>query len=206
MRAIEVSPMSPGKRNDGAPPLVVGVGGTTRQNSSTELALRFCLAAAEDAGARTVCIPASQLEFPMYAPERTDERPPDALAFLDLIRRADGVVIATPGYHGGISGLIKNALDYLEDTRADPAPYLDGRAIGCIVCANGWQATATTLVSLRSIVHALRGWPTPLGAAVNSAEPVFAPDGALQAPAVRANLELLGRQVVQFAQMRAAAG
>ena len=29
----------------------------------------------------------------------------------DALARADGVVISTPGYHGGISGLLKNALD-----------------------------------------------------------------------------------------------
>jgi FMN reductase len=88
---------------------------------------------------------------------------------VDALRRADGVIIASPGYHGSVSGLVKNALDYVEDLREDDNPYLSGRAVGCVTTAYGWQAAVTTLQTLRSIVHALRGWPTPLGAAINSA-------------------------------------
>lgn len=109
-------------------------------------------------------------------------------------------VISSPAYHGGLSGLVKNALDYVEDLRDDPRPYLEGRAVGLVVCAAGWQATATTLVALRSIVHALRGWPTPLGVALNSAEPLFNPSGAVVDSTVAGQLDLVGRQVVEFAQ------
>jgi FMN reductase len=105
-------------------------------------------------------------------------------------------LISTPGYHGGISGLIKNALDYVEELRDDDRPYFDGRAVGCIVCADGWQTTTTTLVSLRSVVHALRGWPTPLGVAINSADTDGDPSE---------QLELIGRQVVEFARVHCAA-
>lgn len=185
-------------------PFVLGIGGTTRAGSSSERALRACLAAAELHHAETACLPAERLAFPMYAPERAQERSADVLGFLDMVRRADGLVIATPGYHGGVSGLIKNALDYLEDARDDPRPYLDGRAVGCIVCAFGWQATATTLVALRSVIHALRGWPTPLGVAINLGERVFSADGSIDAR-VAANLSLVGRQVASFAHRQAAA-
>jgi FMN reductase len=111
------------------------------------------------------------------------------------------VIIASPGYHGGPSGVVKNALDYLEELRADERPYLDGRAVGVIVCAAGWQATTTTLISLRSMVHALRGWPTPLGVAINSIEAPCDPDGVYREP-VRTQLEILGRQVTEFALLR----
>ena len=89
---------------------------------------------------------------------------------IDPVRAADCVVIGTPGYHGGMSGLVKNALDHLELLRDDDRPYLDGRAVGVIVTAAGWQACGTALVSVRSAIHALRGWPTPFGVTVNSAE------------------------------------
>ncbi len=58
---------------------------------------------------------------------------------------------------------MKNAIDLLEDLRGDSRVYLDGRAVGCIVTAAGWQGCNTTLGAMRGIVHALRGWPTPLG-------------------------------------------
>jgi NAD(P)H-dependent FMN reductase len=43
----------------------------------------------------------------------SNDRPPAALRLLSALRRADGLIIATPTYHGGVSGLLKNALDYL---------------------------------------------------------------------------------------------
>ena len=49
------------------------------------------------------------------------------------LRRANGVILSTPCYHGSVSGLVKNALDYTEDMCKDPEPYLDGRAVGLIV-------------------------------------------------------------------------
>jgi FMN reductase len=173
-------------------PLVVGLGGTTRPGSSSEQALAVALDAAQALGARTDLIAAADLQLPLYAPER-DERTADAVRLVGALAAADGVIIASPGYHGGPSGLIKNALDYVEDLRNGPRTYLDGVPVGCIVCAHGWQATTTTLSGLRSVVHALRGWPTPFGAAINSAAAGVADDD------VRSQLRLVGRQVVELA-------
>jgi FMN reductase len=181
---------------------VLGIGGTARPNSSTVQALRVALEAADAEGAETLMLGASDLVMPLYSPESRD-RVPAAVRFLEEVRRADGVIIASPGYHGALSGMVKNALDYLEDLRDDEPPYLDGRAVGCIATARGWQATVSTLAGLRSIVHALRGWPTPMGAAINTAAEVFDLDGSCIDERARFQLELVGRQVVQFARMRA---
>ncbi|MGF6553123.1 FMN reductase [Paraburkholderia youngii] len=181
------------------PPLIVGIGGTTRAASSTERALAFALRGAEAAGAQTRLFGGSFLHsLPHYAPEqsaRTDEQ----LELIDAVRRADAVIIATPGYHGGVSGLVKNALDTLEELRADERPYLDGRAVGCIVTAYGWQAAGSVLTSLRSIVHALRGWPTPFGAGINTLETRFDSVDSCSDPKVIEQLATVGQQAAQFA-------
>lgn len=180
-------------------PLIVGIGGTLRAGSASEQALRASLRAAEAAGAETALLSGTQLELPHYAPQ-TSMRHAMAGRLVDLVRRCDGLIVATPSYHGGISGLVKNAIDYIEDLREDERPYLDGRAVGCIVCAAGWQAVGATLSSLRSTVHALRGWPTPLGVGINTGE-----GGAgMQTSPVQSQLDLLGRQVMEFARMRSA--
>lgn len=182
-------------------PRIVGLGGTTRSGSSSERALREALAAAEESGAEVVFLGAGEIELPMYAPERPG-RTAEAERLVRELRAADGVIIASPGYHGGLSGLVKNALDYTEDMRDDERPYLDGRAVGCIACAAGWQAVTTTLVSLRSVVHALRGWPTPLGVGINTTSPDRSGD-PVAADKVRDQLHELGRQVVKFAHWQA---
>lgn len=181
-------------------PLVVGIGGTLRSLSSSERVLTLALAAAESAGARTQLYGAEQLaKLPLYNPADPVE-PPARSALVDAVREADGVIIATPGYHGSLSGLVKNALDSLEPLRGDARPYLDGRAVGCIVVADGWQACGSTLAALRSIVHALRGWPTPLGATINSALKPFCEDGSLKDARDAAQVDMVARQVVDFAR------
>jgi FMN reductase len=185
------------------PVVVLGLGGSTRPNSTTERVLRVTLAAAAAEGAETLMLDSADLLLPLYTAEEA-ERPPEVSRLLKEVRRADGLIIASPGYHGAPSGLVKNALDYLEDTRDDDPPYLDGKGVGCIATASGWQATTSTLVSLRSVVHALRGWPTPMGATINMAGRVFDESGDIVDPNARFQLELVGRQVVEFARMRAA--
>jgi FMN reductase len=180
---------------------VVGIGGSLRADSQSERALRMVLSGAEEAGAKITLITGADLVLPFYDPGLTD-RPPAARHLIDEVRHADGVVLVSPGYHGTISGLVKNALDYLEDLRDDERPYLDGRAVGCVAAARGWQAAVTTLTALRSIVHALRGWPTPLGAAINSAQVDFAEDGGCTDADTAARLRVIGQQVVEFAKAR----
>ena len=139
--------------------------------------------------------------LPHYAPEHP-ERAPDAVRLVEELRRADGIIVASPGYHGTVSGLVKNALDYTEDMRDDPLPYFTDRPVGCIATGAGWQGVVTTIETLRAIVHALRGWPTPLAAAINSTLPVFGADGEVTDERVRFQLETLAREVVGFARRR----
>jgi FMN reductase len=179
-------------------PNIVGIGGTTRVRSSTELALNIALRAAENLGAQTTLFGGEfRMSLPMYACEQP-ARTAYQIDLVDAIRKADGVIIASPSFHGGVSALVKNAIDLLEDTARDSRPYLDGMPVGLIVTAYGSQAIGTTLAAMRSIVHALRGWPTPLGGSLLCAGGVFNPDGTCNDVAASRQLELVGRQAVQF--------
>jgi FMN reductase len=183
-------------------PLIVGIGGTTRANSSTEKALKYALAIAEKEGAETILFDGPTLDlFPHYAPEKP-ERSAEAKELIEAIRRADGVIVATPGYHGTISGLVKTALDYTEDLREDERPYFAGRPVGVIATGAGWQGTVGAMEALRSVVHALRGWPTPLGAAINTAQPAFSPDGEPIDEKVAFQLATVAQEVLQFIRWR----
>ena len=183
-----------------SPPYIVAVGGTLRPGSSTEKAMQHVLDTAHRAGARTRMISGSALQLPMYQPENPD-RCAAARDLVEQLALADGIVLGSPGYHGSISGLIKNALDYAEDLRADVRPYFSGRAVGCIATAGGWPAAVNTLGALRDIVHALRGWPTPLGAAINSSERVFDDGGRCLVPRVAETLDLIAGEVVGFLRL-----
>lgn len=183
-------------------PLIVGLGGTAAPHSTSERVLRIALELCEGLGARTEIIPGQALDFHTYGNGQGPD--PRAAGMLDAIRRADGIIIASPGYHGCLSGLIKNALDHVEELARDTRPYFEGRALGLIGVAAGWQAAGSTLAALRAITHALRGWPTPKGVLVNSADKPFDDAGTLSDQRVHAQLALMASEVMFFAQAIAA--
>lgn len=181
------------------PPIILGIGGTLRQGSSSERALQMALLAAKQVGAEVKAFTGVKLDFPHYDPSNKAAIEA-ASELLALYRKCDGVIIASPGYHGSISGMIKNALDYIEELSKDERVYLEGRPVGCIVCAYGWQATGSTLGALRAVVNALRGWPTPLGVTINSAQTSFDDNGECSDGRVTNQLHALAGQVMWFAR------
>ncbi|MDX3537514.1 NAD(P)H-dependent oxidoreductase [Streptomyces sp. MB09-01] len=177
---------------------VAGIGGSTRPGSSTETALRAVLAEAERLGARTLCLTAGDLVLPPY--ESGGVRGPRQRRLVEAMAGATALVLASPAYHGTMSGLVKNALDYAEDLREHPAPYFSGRPVGLLAVARGAQGAASALASLRSTVHALRGWPTPLGVTVDTSRACFGPDGRCLDPRLQHHFTALAEQLVGFAR------
>jgi len=182
-------------------PFIVGIGGTLRPSSSSELALKLALAETERLGADIDMIVGRALELPPYDPTR-QLAPDGAVRLLELLRRADGLIVASAAYHGSIPGFLKNAIDYVEDLREDPSPYLEGRAVGCIICANGQQALGSALANMRAIIHTLRGWNTPYAVTINSQNQPVGSHLDLVSEDTLQRLRLFASQVVQFATMR----
>jgi FMN reductase len=182
-------------------PFIVGIGGTTRSGSSSERLTNAVLQAAARRGARTMMFGGAMLAaLPHFAPEstaRTDEQ----RVLVDAVRRADGLVIGTPGYHGGISGLVKNAIDLLEDTRQDERVYFDNMPVGIVVSAAGWQALGQTLGAMRAVVAAMRGWATPIGVTVNTvAQTVFDGEGQIADAEINRAIEGQAAQIMRLAR------
>lgn len=186
-------------------PQILGIGGTNRSPSTTEFALAEALRAAEEHGASTRLFGGGQLaELPIFDPAAKMIAPVQA-ELLEALAEADGLIIASPGYHGAISGVLKNAIDTLELARTASRPYLSGLPVGIVVTVGGWQAAGTALVTMRTIVHALRGWPTPFGATLNTSEQQFDAGGNCKSEKDLMQLATVAAEVLEFANMRMSA-
>jgi FMN reductase len=163
-----------------AQPFIVGIGGTTCGGSSSERLTIAVLSETERLGARTHMFGGAKFAaLPHFAPESA-ERTAEQRELIEAVRAADGLVIGTPGYHADISGLVKNAIDLLEDTRQDRRVYFDQMPVGVVVSAAGWQAIGHTLGAMRSVIAAMRGWATPIGVTANTvAQTVFNREGGI---------------------------
>src|SRR5258708_4186912 len=182
---------------------MVGMGERTGEGSANEKEISLALRAAASQGADTLLLCGSDIDLPAYVPGAPSNTKANRITA--ELGKADGIILGTPGYHGGLSGLVKNALDYTEDLRSDKRPYLEDRPVGCVVTAAGEQAAVTTLAALRSVVHALRGWPTPLGVTIVTSDQVFDAAGNCICPRIETQLRILSQQVLDFACLRARA-
>ncbi|MGW6424844.1 NADPH-dependent FMN reductase [Nocardia sp. NPDC055053] len=176
------------------PSVVILSGSLSRGSASNRLATWCAERCAPHT--ETTVFHGHQLEFPFYTPGLADSA--TVRPYLDALTAADGVIVISPAYHGSISGLLKNALDYINELSTDTRPYLQGRVFGCVAVAGGEQGAASTLAALRAISHALRAWPTPLG--VGIARPPFTTDGLPADATVAQHLPAMLNQVLEMSR------
>ena len=138
-------------------PLIVGIGGTIRAGSSTERCLGSALRHAESLGAETIMLGGEFLaRLPIFDPRPSDVS--DAQQELaDTVCRAHGVIVASPGYHGSISGVIKNALPLI-----GVSPFwqmgISGLVIITAVILNARRAQAIPRMAGPVRAHRAREW------------------------------------------------
>ncbi|HEX6346058.1 NADPH-dependent FMN reductase [Umezawaea sp.] len=175
-------------------PSVVVLSGSLDPRSRTDQLALWCGRQCAATGAAATVFRGGDLEFPIFDPVRA-ERPAAVRRFLTALSTSDGVVLLSPAYHGALSGLLKNALDYVADLGSADRPYLDGRSLGLAVLAGGEQGAASALATLRAVGHALRAWPTPLGVTLCGDRAAFDLSGEPSHPDAVAQLRTMLAQV-----------
>jgi arsenic resistance protein ArsH len=74
--------------------------------------------------------------------------------------QSDLQVWLTPLYHGGMTGAMKNCLDWLELTAHLEKPYLTDKVVGLVCWADGGQAMQG-INAMDAVAKALRAWVIP---------------------------------------------
>src|SRR5579863_7588269 len=174
---------------------VAGLGGSLARHSNSLAALKIALEGAAEAGAATELLDIRELALPMYDPAA--ENPPQAvLQLCQAIYQADGLIWASPMYHGTISGSFKNALDWLQLLGDRTPPYLTDKVVGLISTAGGVQGLQA-VNTMEFVVRALRGWAVPLVLPIAQAWKVFDEQGMPQDSQLTEQLHALGREVAR---------
>ncbi len=176
---------------------IVGLAGAKDGGKSTRTALDLVLAAAREAGAETQVFDLGALDIPLYEHRLTPT--PDVLRWVEAAGAADAMVWITPLYHGSVSGLFKNAIDWLELLRTAPSAYLTDKVIALGCCAGGVQAMQG-INAMEPMVRSLRGLTLPLVAPVERAWQAFDAQGQPLDAALRTTLETQGKELVRVAR------
>ena len=172
---------------------IVGLAGSLRAGSATQMAVRCALLGAEKVGAKTQLLDLASYDLPFLGRDKEPTGREAVERFLGDIRAADGIILGSPEIHGSLSGVLKNALDLTDrDT-------FEGKMVGLIGVAGGRMGATETLSHLRAIGRSLHAWVVPAQVSIGAADKAFDSQGDPVDADVRDRLLSVGRQVARFA-------
>jgi FMN reductase len=185
-----------GKDKTRLPVKIVGLPGSLREESYTRMAVRIALEGASAAGADTQLLDLRDYDLPFSSGNPKDRNyPPDVYRLRDDIKKANGVILGSPEYHGGMSGVLKNAIDLMGFKE------FEGKMIGLVGVSGGLVGATNALASLRTVGRSLHAWVVPDQVSIPQAWRRFNRDGVIDDNAIRDRLEDVGRQVTHYSSL-----
>jgi NAD(P)H-dependent FMN reductase len=173
---------------------VLGVAGSMRQQSYSSCVLKMVLEEAKKYNADINMLELRKINLPLYDPSeiRSDEFSSNNNNVLERIttalRRADIFVLASPDYHGSMSGGMKNFLDYFWEEFA-------GKTFGYIIASH--EKGLTVADQMRTAVRQCYGWSMPYNISING-EKDFDSKGNLVNSALAKRIKMLARDLVTY--------
>ncbi len=183
---------------------IVGLGGGLGNKSRSLSALKIALEAARVSGAETNLLWLGELNLPFFIPNRPIEEYNQAgliKSYLDKIQAADGLIWASPVYHGSMSAAFKNSLDLLELLPRRPKLYLEGKVTGLIAVAGSQFTAPQAINAMWNCARALRTLVATTAVPVSNGRMLFDNEGNFQDEKITGMLKLLGREVTELARL-----
>ncbi len=175
---------------------IVGISGSLRPGSYTTLAVALALKGAEELKCETKLINLRDYQL-VFCDGKDDESqfPKDVFRLREDVKQAQGIILGTPEYHGGYSGVLKNALDLMGFEE------FEGKMLGLVGVSGGAMGAFGAMNSLREVGRALHAWVVPEQASIPQAWHEFDDAGNLKDPELNERVREVGRQVARFAYL-----
>jgi len=156
---------------------IVGISGSLRSGSYTTLAVRLALKGAEELECQTKLIDLRDYQL-SFCDGKDDESqfPKDVFRLREEVKQAPGIILGTPEYHGGYSGVLKNALDLMGFEE------FEGKMLGLLGVSGGAMGAFGAMNSLREVGRALHAWVVPEQASIPQAWQEFDDAGESEKP------------------------
>ena len=167
---------------------ILGVGSSMRDGSYGTRILKMVLDAARKHEAKTRLLDLRGTITPMFNPDMSNEHHEQMKGMIEDANWADAFVLASPDYHGSMSGVMKNFLDFYWEEFA-------GKTFGYICSSH--EKGLTVMDQMRTAVRQCYGWSLPYGISVNGEED-FNEEGEIINQILDKRLKILGRDLVVY--------
>lgn len=175
---------------------ILAFAGSTREGSFNKKLLRIAVRGAREAGAEVTELDLRDLPMPLYDADLQAAQgfPANAKRFKELVAGHPGLLIASPEYNWGMTGVLKNALDWASRSEGKEPAYAAtrGRWVAVMSAAIGIYGGVRGLIQLRATLTALRMTALPDQVALTKAKESFNDDGSLKDAAIAAEVTALG--------------
>ncbi len=172
---------------------IVGIGGSLRPDSYSQKALAIATQRIETLGATVEILDLRTMTLPFCDGGDDYAAYPDVAKLRQAVKQADGLILATPEYHGSVSGVLKNALDLMSFDE------LSDKVTGLISVLGG-QSNSNALNDLRVILRWVHGWVIPEQIAVGQAWKAFDANGNLVDEALSKRFDQFAQSLLQNTQ------
>ncbi|HJU79248.1 MAG TPA: NAD(P)H-dependent oxidoreductase [Nitrososphaeraceae archaeon] len=169
----------------------MGIGSSMRKNSFSTRALRSVLETISikyNAEIRIVNL--LETELPIYRPGNGIENENVKKVTSD-VNWANVFLLASPDYHGSMSGTMKNFLDFFWKEFA-------GKTFGYIVSSH--EKGLTVMDQMRTAVRQCYAWSLPYGISINEREDMDQ-DGQIVNKRLQSRMEILARDLVVYGDL-----
>ena len=177
-------------------PKILAFAGSTRTDSYNKKLVKVAVEGARAAGAEVTYLDLRDLPMPLYDGdlELKEGLPPNAKKLKELFLAHQGLLISAPEYNSGISGVLKNAIDWISRPLPGEAPLVcfENKVATLMSASPGGLGGLRGLVHVRSILGSIKVIVLPDQIAVPKAHEAFDTNGTLKDPKQRAAVEKLG--------------
>jgi NAD(P)H-dependent FMN reductase len=183
-----------------APITVLGLCGSLRRASFNAALLR---AARADAPAGSIVVLHDLAGVPFLNEDlEPDDVGAEVVALRAAVARADALLLACPEYNGGITPVLKNALDWA--SRALPASVLKGKPVATMGASPGGFGTIMAQEAMRPVLARMGCIQLPdVALRVARAGSLFDGDGELADEATRTRVTALTTALAAWARLLA---
>jgi chromate reductase len=191
-----------------AHPKILAFSGSTRSGSFNNKLLKLAIKGAEAAGAQVTQVDLRALALPLYDGDLEAEitLPEGAKKLKQLFEANEGFLIASPEYNGSVSGVLKNAIDWVSRQQADEVPYQQfaGKVVVMMSTSAGAFAGIRSLAALRAILSHIQVLVLPQQVSIPHGDQAFNEDGSMKDARRQAQVEALGKTLADhLAKMKA---
>jgi len=168
---------------------IVGINGSLRPGSYSAMALEVAISRVQALGVETEIIDLRKLSLPFCNGGDDYSDYPDVAKMQQTVKSAAGLILATPEYHGSVSGVMKNALDLMSFEE------LSGKVAGLISVLGG-QSNSNALNDLRIILRWVHAWVIPEQIGLGQAWKVFNEEGKILDEKLSQRFDAFARSLV----------